>query len=1096
MRKLIAYFIRHSVAVNVVMGTFIVFGVVGAYNLKSSFFPLIDSKNISISVTYPGASPQEVEEGIILKIEDNLKGLNGVARVTSTSRENSGSINVEIEKGKNVDFMLLEIKNAVDRVPSFPVGMEPLIVAKQEARRSTISFGISGSNIPLNTLKQIGRQVENDLRAIDGISQIQISGYPEEEIEIAINETTLLAYDLSLADVSNAINQSSLISTGGTIKTNAEEYLIRANSRSYYADELSNLVVKSDASGRITRLKDVAVVKDKFSESPNAYYFNGDLAIDVNISSTNTEDLISTADKTKAYIADFNDKYDNVQLNVVSDLSVTLVQRTKLLQENALVGMILVVVFLSLFLNTRLAFWVALGLPVSFAGMFMFAAYFNVTINVLSLFGMIIVIGILVDDGIVIAENIYQNYEKGKSPEEAAIDGVMEVLPAIVSAILTTILAFSIFLFLDGRIGEFFGEVSVVVILTLLVSLVEALIILPAHLAHSKALRTQNSTPKTGVLGVFQKGFSKLRNINKFGDLIMNGLRDKVYSPLLRFALRYKFLMFSFFMVFIILTLGSFNGGIIRGAFFPQIASDAVNITLNMPNGTNEKVTDSIISLIESKAIEVTNDISDEFLIENDNKHLVENIIRIIGPGSSSASLIINLLPGEERSNAITSALVTNKIQSRVGPVFGVESLVYGSGGNFGGSPVSVSLLGNDITELQAAKLELKENLENNVLLKDVTDNDPAGIKEIRLELNEKAYALGLNLRTVMTQVRAAFFGSQAQRFQRGQDEIRVWVRYNRANRSSIKNLDNMRILAPNGQKIPLKEVASYTIERGDVAINHLDGRREIQVSADIKDVKKTSSTDIMAEITNEIMPEILSKYPTVTPSYEGQNRERLKLMNSLNAVGLTVLALIYIVIAFTFKSYSQPLLLLLLIPLSLPAVAWGHWIHDFPVNILSMLGVIALIGIMVNDGLVLIGKFNTNLREGMLFDDALYEAGRSRFRAIFLTSITTVAGLAPLIFEESRQAQFLIPMAVSIAYGIAFATILTLIVLPIFLSFGNSVKTTAKWLYTNREVTKEEVERVVREGVVEPQLEHQSVFLESTPNIELIKQKNSSDDF
>lgn len=1064
MRKLIAYFIKHSVAVNVLVIAFLIFGGVGAYKLNSSYFPLVDSKNISINVTYPGASPQEVEEGIILKIEDNLKGLNGVDRVTSTSRENSGNINVEIEKGKNIDFMLLEVKNAVDRVPTFPVGMEPLIVSKLEALRPTITFSISGNNIPLATLKQIGRQVENDLRGIDGISQIQITGYPEEEIEIAINETTLLAYNLSFAEVSQAVNESSLITTGGTIKTSTEEYLIRANSRSYYADELSNLIVKSDASGRIIRLKDIAEVQDKFSETPNANYFNGNLSINVTITSTNTEDLITSADKAKEYINDFNQKYDNVEINIIRDLSITLVERTNLLTENAIIGMILVLMFLSLFLNTRLAFWVAFGLPIAFLGMFMLAGYFNVTINVLSLFGMIIVIGILVDDGIVIAENIYQHYEKGKTPEQAAIDGVMEVLPAIVSAILTTILAFAIFLFLDGGIGDFFGEVSVVVILTLVVSLVEALIILPAHLAHSKALRKQNNTPKSGLAGAFQKIFSKLRYINKLGDAIMRWLRDTLYSPSLRFALQHKFFTFSIFVVFLILTYGSFGGGIIRGAFFPQIASDQVRISLNMPNGTNEKVTDSIISLIEQRAIEVTDQISEEYFGSDGEKQLVKNIIKNVGPGSSSASLSINLLEGEERPNEITSRLVTNRIQERVGLIFGVESLVFGSGGNFGGSPVSISFLGNNITELKAVKTALKERLENNVLLKDVTDNDPAGIKEIRIKLNETAYALGLNLRTVMTQVRAGFFGSQAQRFQRGQDEIRVWIRYNRENRSSIKSLDNMRILIPNGDRVPLKEIASYEIARGDVAINHLEGRREIQVSADIKDPKKTSSTDIMDEIENEIMPEILAKYPTVTPSFEGQNREFSKLNDSLKPVGLIVLLLIYIVIAFTFRSYSQPLLLLFLIPLSLPAVAWGHWIHDFPVNILSMLGIIALIGIMVNDGLVLIGKFNNNLREGMAYDNALYEAGRARFRAIFLTSITTVAGLAPLIFEESRQAQFLIPMAISIAYGIGFATVLTLIVLPIFLAFSNSVKTTAKWLWTGNKITKEEVERVTRE--------------------------------
>ncbi len=1064
MRQVVAYFIKHSVAVNVVILAFVVFGFFGASKLKSSFFPLVDSKNVIINVTYPGASPQEVEEGIILKIEDNLKGLNGVERVTSTSRENSGSINVEIEKGRDIDFMLLEVKNAVDRVPTFPVGMEPLIVAKQEALRPTITFAISGDNIPLNTLKQIGRQVENDLRGIEGISQIQISGYPEEEIEIAVNETSLLAYDLTFSEVAQAVNQASLITTGGTIKTDAEEYLIRANNRSYYADELSNLVVKSDASGRKIQLKDIAEVRDQFSETPNANYFNKNLSINVTITSTNTEDLITSAEKTKAYIEEFNQKYDNVQLNVVRDLSTTLVQRTELLTENAIIGMILVLSFLSLFLNTRLAFWVAFGLPISFLGMFMLAGQFDVTINVLSLFGMIIVIGILVDDGIVIAENIYQHYEKGKTPEQAAIDGVMEVLPAIVSAITTTILAFGIFLFLDGRIGEFFGEVSVIVILTLSVSLIEALIILPAHLAHSKALRKQNKKIKTGIAGFFQMIFSKLRYINTFGDRIMRWSRDKLYSPVLRFSLNHKFLAFSFFIVFLILTQASVGGGIIRVAFFPQIASDVVTINLDMPNGTNERVTDSIITYIENKAIDVTNEIDAEYLGDEYDQHLVENMIRNIGPGSATASLVINLLPGEERPNEITSSLVTNRIREAVGPVFGVESLVFGGGGNFGGSPVSVSLLGNNINELKAVKRELKQNLENNILLKDVTDNDPAGIKEIRLQLKDNAYALGLDLRTVMGEVRSAFFGAQAQRFQRGQDEIRVWVRYNREDRSSINNLDNMRITAPNGQKIPLKEIASYSIERGDVAINHLEGRREIQVSADIKDPKKTSSTDVMAEIRDEVMPEILAKYPTVTPSYEGQNRERLKLTNSLGPVGLTVLALIYIIIAFTFRSYSQPLLLLIMIPLSLPAVAWGHWIHDFPINILSLLGIIALIGIMVNDGLVLISKFNNNLREGMPFDDALYEAGRSRFRAIFLTSLTTVAGLAPLIFEESRQAQFLIPMAVSIAYGIGFATLLTLVVLPIFLSFSNFVKQKTKWLITNRDISKEEVERAIKE--------------------------------
>lgn len=1059
MRKVIEYFIRYHVAVNVIILAFLVFGVVGALSLKSSFFPLTESKNIQILITYPGASPQEIEEGIVLKIEDNLKGLQGVDRVTSTSRENTGSINVEIEKGQDIDFMLLEVKNAVDRVPSFPTGMEPLIVSKLDAVRQTISFAISGEQISLATLKQIGRQIENDLRAIDGISQIAISGYPEEEIEIAVDENSLMAYAISFNEVATAVSNANILVTGGNIKTSAEEYLIRANNRSYYADELLNIVIRADATGKTVRLRDVAKVRDRFSETPNASYYNGDLAVNVTITSTNTEDLIGSAEKVKEYLEDFNQRYNNVEVNVVSDLSITLNQRTQLLTENAIVGMLLVLIFLSLFLNTRLAFWVAFGLPVAFLGMFVLAPLFNVTINVLSLFGMIIVIGILVDDGIVIAENIYQHYEKGKSPVQAAVDGTMEVIPPIVSAIITTILAFSIFLFLDGRIGDFFAEVSVIVILTLTVSLVEALIILPAHLAHSKALQQQQKTPKTEI----GKIFAKLRVINKAGDRFMGWMRDNLYSPTLRFALKYKILTFSLFVMGLVLTFGSIGGGIIRTAFFPRIASDRVSIELLMPNGTNEKVTDSIISLIEEKALVVNEELTEQYLKGTD-KVLFENIIKNVGPGSSAASLVINLLPGEERPDAIRSDVVTTRLRELVGPVIGVESLVYGSGGNFGGSPVSVSLLGNNITELKAAKAELKQALLNNDLLKDVTDNDPAGIKEIQLELKENAYLLGLDLRTVMNQVRAGFFGAQAQRFQRGQDEIRVWVRYDRDNRSSISDLDEMRIATPTGQRIPLKEIATYKISRGDVAINHLEGQREIQISADLKDAETTSAPDILSWIKNEIMTEIQSKYPTVTASYEGQNRERNKLFDSLNFVGLAVLFLIYLTIAFTFRSFSQPLLLLLMVPFSLTAVAWGHWLQGFPINILSMLGIIALIGIMVNDGLVLIGKFNGNLRQGMVFDDALFEAGRSRFRAIFLTSVTTIAGLAPLLFEKSRQAQFLKPMAISIAYGIGFATVLTLLLLPLFLSFSNSLKTGTLWLFTGNKRTKEEVERAIKE--------------------------------
>jgi len=1062
MRKIIAYFIRYHVAVNIFIIAIFAFGIIGLLSLKSSFFPLTDSKIINISITYPGASPQEIEEGIVLQIEDNLKGLKGVDRVTSVSRENSGTITVEIQKGENIDFMLLEVKNAVDRVPSFPTGMEPLIVAKQEEVRQTISFAVNGKDIPLATLKQIARQIENDLRTIDGISQIELSGYPQEEIEIAVNETSLLAYNLTFNEVSQAVSASNILVTGGNIKTDAEEYLIRANNRNYYGDELSNIVIKASNDGKTIRLKDVAVIRDRFAETPNATYFNQQLSVNITITSTNSEDLISSADKVKEYIEGYNQKYNNVRLDIVRDLSITLNQRTELLTKNAIAGMLLVLLFLSLFLNTRVAFWVAFGLPISFLGMFIFAGQFDVTINVLSLFGMIIVVGILVDDGIVVGENIYQHYEKGKSPIQAAIDGTMEVIPPVVSAIITTLLAFSLFLFLDSRIGEFFGEVSIIVILTLSVSLVEALIILPAHLAHSKALRKMEVEKHPSKIKRF---FAKMREVNKMGDRFMRYLRDRIYSPTLSFVLKFKILALSIFIVLLILTFGAIGGGIIGVTLFPSIASDTVSIELNMPNGTNVKVTDSIISMIEEKSFIVNKEFTEEYLKGSD-KQLFENTILSLN-SSSSARLQINLLPGEERPDAINTSLVANRLRELVGPVVGVERLIFGSGGNFGGSPVSVSLLSNNISELKAAKLELKSFLESNPLLKDIEDNDPAGIKEIRLELKENAYLLGLDLRTVMSQVRAGFFGAQAQRFQRGQDEIRVWVRYDRSNRESINDLEDMRIVTPTGERVNLKDIAVYTIERGDVAINHLEGQREIQVSADLKD-PSNSATDILDDIKNDFIPSLQSKYPTISASFEGQNREASKLSKSLKSAGGVILLLIYITIAFTFRSYSQPILLILLVPFSLTAVAWGHWFFGFPVNVISLLGIIALIGIMVNDGLVLIGKFNSNLKEGMKFDEALLDAGKSRFRAIFLTSLTTIAGLAPLLLEKSRQAQFLKPMAISISFGIFYATILTLLLLPVFLSFSNSIKQNVKWLATGRMVTKEEVERAIKEQIEE----------------------------
>ncbi len=1044
MRKVISYFIKYPVAVNIVVLAFAIFGIVGIGSMRSSFFPLVDSNLITISVVYPGASPYEMEQGIVLKIEDNLKGIAGIDRYTSVSSENSATITVEVEQGLDLNEVFPDVKNAVDRVPSFPSGMEPPIVQMVESTDEALSMVITGNDVELKTLKEISRQVENDLRGLPGVSQIELAGFPDEEIEIAVSEDLLRAYGLTFNQIANAVATTNILVTGGSVKTSSEEYLIRARNRAYYADELDRIVVAATENGKQVFLRDVAKITDKFSENPNRTLYNGQPAIQLRASSTNSEDLLNVADQLLAYSEKYNATHDNVEIVVARDRAKVIRQRTELLTENGIIGIALVLFFLSLFLKPRLAFWVAFGLPISFLGMFIFANSLDVTINVLSLFGMIIVIGILVDDGIVIAENIYHHYEMGKNRVQAALDGTLEVIPPITSAILTTLVAFSTFFFLDGRIGDFFAEVSVVVLLTLSISLIEALIILPAHVAHSKALSPGQRTY------IF----------NKKADQFMGWMRDKLYGPALAFFIRHKFFGFSIPIAMLIITIGAISGGLIRITFFPSIASDAVRITLNMPQGTNEQITDSVISIIEDAAWKVGEEFTEK---QTGNTPVVESIIKQIGPGTANATLTVNLLPGEARD--FPSPLIANAIEEETGPMFGIEKLEYGSGSNFGGKPVSVALTGDNIEDLKGATQALKDELRDNPKLINLSDTDPEGIKEIKMKLKENAYLMGLNLNEVMSQVRSGFFGRQVQRFQRGQDEIKVWVRYTREERSYLSNLDKMRILTPSGQRVPLEEIADYEIARGEVAINHLEGRREIRIEADLKNPKE-SATEILTEIRTEIMPRIKAEFPTVTDIYEGQNREAGKVTGSAGAVLPVILFMIYAIIAFTFRSYSQPLLLLLLIPFSLIGVAWGHYIHGFPINILSFLGIIALIGILVNDGLVLIGKFNSYLQEEEIdFDEALLKAGKSRFRAIFLTSLTTIAGLAPLIFETSRQAQFLIPMAISISYGIAVATFLTLFMLPLMLSLGNGIKVLAKWLWTGQKPDKREVERVVKDA-------------------------------
>jgi len=654
MRTIIRTFIKYPILGNVILITILLFGYFGFKSLNTTFFPQIPSRYIIIQAIYPGASPEEIEEAIVLKIEDNLKSVTGIDRTTSVSSENSCRIVVEILTGFDIDVVIQDVKNAVNKVSSFPVSMERLTIYKLEMRSFAIDFVIHG-NVDLRTLKKYARRAERDLLAVDGISKIDLSGFPDEEIEISFRENDLRAYGLTFYEVTNAIKKANVKMTGGKIKGKKEELLIRADVKGYYAQELKNHVIKATSEGTIIRLKDVADIYDRWSENPNRVYYDGKPAVQLTLQNLNQEDLFFMTKMVKEYIDQFNNKHQDVQASVVRDGSEIIQERINILSNNGLLGMILVLLFLALALNPRLGFWVAIAIPVAFAGMFMFGPFYGLTINVMSLMAMILVLGILVDDGIVIGENIYQHHEQGQKPLQAAVEGTLEVLPSVVSSILTTVVIFTTFFFLEGGLGDRTKDLAFVVVATLLFSLIEGIFILPSHIAHSKALRVT----------VSQKG-----RLEKWADKILKGFRDKVYAPALRFCIHNPLLAVAIPIALFMITMGALKGSVIKTTFFPYIERRHVDITLEMPAGTPDTITDSLLLNLEKKVLKVNENYKQE---HKNNKDLITAISKKIGPGTHQGSISATLISSEERDWSSIEA--TTRIRKPVGFVKGAEKL-------------------------------------------------------------------------------------------------------------------------------------------------------------------------------------------------------------------------------------------------------------------------------------------------------------------------------------------------------------------------------------------------------------------------------------
>jgi multidrug efflux pump subunit AcrB len=1053
MRSLIKFFVQHHIVGDLLMLAILVSGLVGMSNLRSNFFPEVDSKIVVIQVVYPGSSPEEIEDGIVAKIEENLQGVANIDLVYSTCTENAGNIVVEVKHANKTDQALQDVKNAVDKIASFPVGMEPPIIFKQDEESTAMILAVSGID-DLHLLKSEARKIETDLRSTNDISQIMLSGFPDEEIEIAVRDDRLSEMGITISQVAQAVRNTNIETTGGRIKTAHEELIVRGRFKEYSAEELMDIVIRADRDGRIIRLSDVAEVRNRWSDNdPSRNWYNGKPSVTITVSSMNSESILDVTEQVRAYIEAYNERGGDLKIDIVLDQSVVLNQRIDLLVNNGIIGFLLVLLFLALFLNLRLAFWVALAIPVSFAGMFIFADMAGITINVVSLFGMILVIGILVDDGIIIAENIYRKFERGYSRIDATVEGTLEVLPAVFSAIITTVIAFSAFFYIEGKLGDMFQDMATVIILTLIFSLIEGAFILPAHVGNSRALKREFKPNKLE------------RGMRSF----LNGIRDKFYAPILKFSLDKPWVSFSVIVsIFLITVPGLIGGGFVRTTFFPFIEGDFLNVNLSMQAGTRADITLEQLDRIEEAVWEV----NDEYNANRtDSLDIVLAVDKRIGPASHSGSLYIQLLDGENRG--VLSTDVSSSIREKVGVVYGAENLSFAAFSPFGRA-ISVSLLGNNIETLEAATNELKAEMKKRDDIKDVTDSNQDGLQEISVTLLPRAYQLGFNEQELLAQIRQAFYGHEVQRLQRGRDEVRVWVRLDERDRASIGSLENFRLRTARGDEIPFTEVCEINIERGVTAIKRLYGQREVQVSADLSG-PKSSATDINAELKEVIVPQILSRFPSVRASYEGQNREVAKSQNSIMKVMPLIFALMFFVIVLTFRSPLQGMAVFGLIPFGLVGISIGHWLLDAQISLFSVLGMMALIGILVNDALVFVAAYNSYLKDGMTVREGIWEAGMNRFRPIILTSITTVAGLAPLMLNKSFQAQFLIPMAISVAFGLLFVTVIILILLPIYLKWINTLHRSWIWVSNGRWLSSRDAEPAIREMHLNTELASES---------------------
>jgi multidrug efflux pump subunit AcrB len=1041
-KRIIAWFAANHVAANLLMALLVVGGLAALPLTNQKSFPDLEIDVISIGVAFLGATPEEVEEGVCVRIEEEIQGLSGIEKVTSSAAEGNCGVSAELIAGYPIDRALTEIKNEVDSITTFPEDTERPVVSHFEIRRNALQIALSG-DLSERALKTFGERVRDEISALPGVTQVELAAARAYEISIEVPEESLRRYGITFDEVVRAVSRGSLDRPGGSIKTEGGEVLLRTKGQAYLGREFGEIVVLTRPDGTRLLLRDVAHVVDGFQEEEVSARFNGEPSVLITVYRVGDQKVLDLVATVKRYVEEARYRLpEGVSLTVWRDGSEVLRDRLRILIDNGRLGFVLVFVLLALFLRLRLAFWVAIGVPIAFAGSLAMFPILDISIDVISLFAFILVLGILVDDAVVIGENVHTHQERGDDALKSAITGAQEVAIPVIFGVLTSVAAFLPMILSPGPFGQVFGAIGFVVILCLLFSLVESQLVLPAHLGHMKLESREAAAEK-------RKGDSipaRWRRLQLRLATSLERFAERRYRPLLERALAWRYATLAAGVAVLAITIAYVGTGRMKFSFFPPVESDYVSARLAMPLGTPNAATARAVAQIEAAALELQAELEAET-----GMPIVENVFASVGQQPSGGGgrpslsglaagdshlgeVSIELLGGDVRP--LSSKEVARRWRELAPPIPDVEELVYASDLFSVGDPIDLQLASPNVVALEEAAERLKSKLAEYPGVFDIADSFREGKQEIKLALLPSAEPLGLTLDDLSRQVRQAFYGEEAQRIQRGRDDVRVMVRYPRTQRRSLQDLENLRIRTPSGGEVPFYAVARAHYGRGFATIKRADRSRVINVTADV-DQTQGNANAVLADLRRTFLPTLIAEYPGLRYDLEGEQREQQKTLASLLRNYVFALVVIYALLAVPLRSYLQPVIIMAVIPFGIVGAIFGHRVMRElapalgNLSMMSVFGVVALSGVVVNASLVLVHYINQLRAGNTSVRDAVAEAGVARFRPIVLTAITTFAGLAPLLLEGSLSAQFLIPMATSLGFGVIFAAVISLLLVP-----------------------------------------------------------------